>query len=72
MSVLIICLVAVAAGGCAYYYVKNKTSCRPEARSRMDSVDDMSSDDAVKRMRDGDFLVGLAQPRRLLVRISTI
>ena len=56
MRVLIICLVAVAAGGCAYYYVKNKNlKAVSEARSRMDSVDDMSSDDAVKRMRDGDF-----------------
>lgn len=56
MSVLIVCLVAVAAGGCAYLYVKNKNlKAVSEARSRMDSVDDMSSDDAVKRMRDGDW-----------------
>ena len=56
ISALIICLVAVAAGGCAYFYVKNKNlKAVSEARSRMDSVDDMSTNDAVKRMRDGDF-----------------
>jgi hypothetical protein len=56
MLVFTIVVVALVAGGCAYFYAKNKTlKAVSEARDRMDSVDDMSSDDAVKRMRDGDF-----------------
>ena len=53
---VIVIVVAVAAGGCAYFYVKNKNlKAVSEARSRMDSVDDMSSGDATKRMRDGRY-----------------
>tara|TARA_Y100001970_G_scaffold65135_1_gene83358 strand:+ start:8640 stop:8810 length:171 start_codon:yes stop_codon:yes gene_type:complete len=56
MLVFTIVVVAVAAGGCAYFYVKNKNlKAVSEARSRMDSVDDMSSGDATKRMRDGRY-----------------
>ncbi len=56
MLVFTIVVVAVAAGGCVYYYLKSKAlKAVSEARSRMDSVDDMSSGDASNRMRDGDF-----------------
>ena len=60
--VFIVTVVAVAAGAAvfaafgAYYYFKSKNlKAVSEARSRMDSVGDMSADDTSKRMRDGNF-----------------
>ena len=54
--ILLVLVVGVGSGLAVAYYVQYRNlKAISEARVRMDDVDELSSDAAAERMRDGDF-----------------